>query len=207
MPRIFVVFSRPVIIILSQLLNSIRKDSGMFYIIFAILLGAIVGFFFVRYVFGSPSRSNEAFGSMLKRSGLIGAPAIALPFIVCFGLFEEAVHKELFLIVYFLSLLVTSIMTISFIGWLVISSITPTSLPSKVIKLAYKRLFLAFCFRGYPAVEKQFEVIENMVSKIKSNEFTPENMSEEEQSLCDELKMTLQDLKQICDAAKRHLRD
>lgn len=207
MPRIFVVFSRPVIIILSQLLNSIRKDSGMLYIVFAILLGVIVGFLFARCVFGTPNRSTETFRSMLKRSGLIGTPAIALPFIVCFALFEEAAHKELCLVAYFLSLLITAIASIVYTGWLVINSVIAGVVPPETIKSCRKRLLLAFCFRGYSAMEKEWQAIEDIIKKVGNNELTTENMSKEEKSLCDELKMTPQDLKQICDAAKRHLRD
>lgn len=179
----------------------------MFHIVVAILLGATVGFLFARYVFCTPSRSTKTFGSFLKRYGPASGFAIGAPIIAYLTLFEQPAHKDVCLIAYFLSLLITMILTIAFVGWLVISSVISHSVRPEVLKACRRHYLLMFCFRGYPAIEKEFQAIENMVKKLSNNEVSPQNISEEEKRLCDELTITPKDLKQIFDAARRHLRD
>ncbi|MHC4476933.1 MAG: hypothetical protein ACYTEL_14905 [Planctomycetota bacterium] len=174
----------------------------MVHIVVACLLGGLVGFFCAIYVFGARTWGREGF---LRRCSLTVGVTIAAPIVAYFTLFQDFPLKEWCLAAYFLSLLLTLIMTIAFIGWLAVSSLAPGFIPPRILRPYHRLLLLTFFFSGYPGVREKLQALIDLVERASTAEFNPGDLSEDDRKLCDELKLSPYDLRQICDAAGRFL--
>lgn len=177
----------------------------MICIVIACLLGGLVGSFCAIYVFGTRTWRTETFSDFLRRWSLTAAPTIVGPILAYFTLFQDYALKGTCLGAYFLSLVLTTILTIALIARLLVGSLAPPNIPHEYLKAYRRHLLLKFLLGGYAAIRKEVEAIESRAEKAESRDFSRAQLSEEEKRLSEKLKLSREDLKQVDDSAKRLL--